>query len=325
MSWLAQPRPDWVTTKMQALDCDFVERDCQTSDQAMKLAADADIIWVMGGWTGITADMLPSFKNCGAIIRSGSGTDNIPVDAASELGIMVCNTPGATAIPVAEHAVALMLAVAREIPKWNQAVKNGQWNLDHPTPVRRMNTATAGLIGFGAIARNVALRLAPFNMNIIAHDPVVDPDLMRSLNVEPVTLEQLYAQSDYISIHCPLLDSTHHLIDEAALRRMKSTAVLVNTARGPIVDTQALAKALTEGWIWGAGIDVLETEPADPNDPLLKLDNAILTAHVAGYHATMFDTFWNLSIEIVADLIAGRQPVSVVNAHLKPRWSLTPR
>ena len=325
VSWQGEPKPDWVTPKMQALGGEYVERDCQTSEEAVGLATDADVIWVMGGWTGITPEMLGSFDRCGAIIRSGSGTDNIPVARATELGIMVCNTPGATAVPVAEHAVGLMLAVAREIPKWDQIVKSGGWSQDQPLPVRRLNGKTAGLIGFGAIARNVAQRLAAFNMKIIACDPAVGADVMRRHGVDSVSLEQLYGSADYISIHCPLLDSTRHLVDEAALRQMKPTAVLINTARRPIVDSHALAKALKEGGIWGAGLDVLETEPADPDDPLVYLDKAIITAHVAGYHETMHDDFWQLSIDTVADLAAGRWPASVVNAQLKPRWLLTPQ
>lgn len=325
VAWDGQPKPDWVTPDMRALGGEFVERDCQSSEEAFEIAEDADIVWVMGGWTGITAEMLPSLTRCGAIIRSGSGTDNIPVAEATRLNIMVCNTPQATAIPVAEHAVALLLAVVREIPKWHEVVIQGGWNLDKPRPTLRLNTRTAGLIGFGAIARHVAQRLAAFNMKLIAYDPVVAPDVMRAHGVEPVTLEELYGAADYISIHCPLLDSTRHLIDEAALKQMKPTAVLINTARGPIVDSVALAKALKEGWIHAAGVDVLEEEPPGPDNPLIGLPNIVVTAHVAGFHATMFDDFWRLSIETVADLSAGRWPASVVNSQVDPRWPLAPR
>ena len=325
VAWEAQPKPPDVAEKVRALGVEFVEQDCASTREAVALAADAEIVWVMGGWKGITAEALPELHRCGAIIRSGSGTDNIPVAAATERNILVCNTPEGPALGVAEHTVALLLAVTREITKWDRIVRDGGWVPGHDRPRFVLSGKTLGLIGFGVIARNVAKRLKAFNLRIIAHDPGVAAEVFAAHEVAAVSLDQLYGEADFISVHCPLLPSTQNLIGAAALEKMKPTAILINTARGGIVDSAALARALDEGRIAGAGLAVLDREPPPADHPLLHARNVTLTAHVAGYHDRMFDDFWRLSIETVADLARGRYPASVVNPRVKPRWPLAPR
>ena len=325
VAWEAQPKPTDLVERVRALGVEFVEKDCASTREAVTLAADADVVWVMGGWKGITVEALPELRRCGAIIRSGSGTDNIPVAAATERNILVCNTPEGPALGVAEHTVALLLAVTREITKWDRIVHDGGWTPGHDRPRFVLSGKTLGLIGFGLIARNVARRLKAFGLRIIAHDPGVAAEVFAAHEVTPVTLNELYGEADFISVHCPLLPSTQNLIGAAAFAKMKPTAILINTARGGIVDSAALAGALNDGRIAGAGLDVLDQEPPPADHPLLRARNVTLTAHVAGYHDRMFDDFWRLSIETVADLARGCYPASVVNPRARPRWPLASR
>ena len=317
--------PEWVRSTIETAGIEFVEQDCETSEQVMELARDADVVWVMGGARLITADMLPEFTRCGAIIRSGSGTDNIPVEAATAQGIIVANTPDATSIPVAEHAIALLLAVIRHIPVHDHRVREGVWNASDPVPRLLLHGRTLGLVGFGRIAQCVAERLRPFGMEMLAHDPVIDEQVMAGLGVRAVDLPGLLAASDYVSIHTPLLEATHHLIGEVELRQMKCTSVLINTSRGPVVDTLALARALKEGWIAAAGLDVMENEPPERDHPLIGLPNVVITPHIASYHESMFDDFWRLSMETAIDLCQGKWPASYVNPEVEVRWEMPAR
>ncbi len=235
--------PEWVSRTLESHGIEFVEQNCKSSEQVLELGADADVIWVMGSGRLIPAGMLPMCTRCGAIICSGSGTDSVPVSAATKLGIIVANTPDATAIPVAEHAIALLLAVCRLIPFHDQKLRAGVWSRLDPVPLI-IHNKTAGLVGFGRISRGVAERLTPFGMRLLAYDPFVDDNEMAAADVEPADWTELLSESDFISVHVPLLESTHHLIGEAELKQMKPTSVLINTCRGPVVDTAALATAL---------------------------------------------------------------------------------
>ena len=326
VAWVTDDIPDWVRSQIEASGVEFVAQQCESSDQVVDTAEDADIVWAMGGSTLITAEIIPQLTRCGAIIRSGSGTDNIPVDCATQHGIIVANTPDATTVPVAEHALALLLSVVRLIPTHDRLIRRGGWNDIEPSPRFLLRGSTVGLVGFGRIARCVAERLLPFGVNrIIACDPKVDPEEMTKRNVQPVDLPQLLSDSDFISIHTPLLKETHHLIGEDEISQMKPNCVVINTSRGPVVDTQALAAALKAGKIAAAGLDVLESEPPNPDDPLIGLENTVLTSHIAARYDGHLDEFWRLSVETVIDLSRKKWPVSCVNPDVKPRWKLTER
>ena len=325
VAWDTDVMPDWVSRCIKTAGIDFVAHKCESSAQVLAVGQDADVIWVMGGSKLITAEIMPQFERCGAIIRSGSGTDNIPVEAATECGIIVANTPDATALPVAEHAVGLLLAVAREIPIQDRLVRQGKWNPKALLPRMLLHGSTAGLIGFGRIARGVATRLQAFGMDIIACDPQVGAAAMGAVGVRAVELPELLAGSDFISIHTPLLPATRHLIGAAELAMMKPTSVLINTARGPVVDTLALAQALKAGQIAAAGLDVLEQEPPVGNEALIGLENVVLTPHTAGMYEGFLDEFWRLSVDTVIDLSHQKWPLSYVNPTVKSRWALMPR
>ena len=274
----------------------------------------------MGGSRVITADVLPLLRKCRVILRTGTGTDNIPVADATRLGIVVANTPEATMHQVAEHAIGLMFAVIRQIARQDKLVREGTWDRHRAWPNWHLVGQTFGLVGFGRIARLVARKIGGFELKIISCDPLVDRQAMEEHGVEKVSLEELLARSDYVSIHVPLIDQTRHTIGERELRLMKPTAVLINTARGEIVDQRALVRALTEGWIAAAGLDVLDPEPPAPDDPIMSLENVVLTPHIASYSDVFREGFWRHSVETLIATAQHGMPRWIVNPEVVPWW-----
>lgn len=298
----------------------FLIRQCADSREVVEVAKDADIIWVYGYPRVVTAEILPELERCAAILRTGSGTDNVPVADATRAGIIVANTPTATSQPVAVHAIGLMLAVVRKIVVQDRAVRTEKWDRNLAFPQTVLEENTLGLVGFGRIARQVARKISGFDMNVIAFDPMVEETEMSKLGVKPVSLDALLEQSDVVSLHSPLTEKTHHMISERELRLMKSESVLLNTARGELIDEAALTRALSEGWIAGAGLDVLEKEPPDPDNPLLKFDNVVITPHIACYYDALFDTFWEHSARTIIEMAKHRRPLWCVNPEVAPRF-----
>lgn len=323
----AREVPDWVVDQLKARDIALVVHNCLTADEFLTYARDADLVWVFGGNKFVSAEslepLLPQLPRCGAILRTGSGTDNVPVDLATQLGIIVANTPEAVSDSVADHAIGLLFAVTRQIAIHDRLVRQGVWDRFQAWPNWHMTGQTLGLVGFGHVGQSVARKMKGFDLKVLAHDPIVPEDTMRHFGTAPSTLNDLLRQSDFVSLHCPLTKKTRHLIGEPELRIMKKRAVLINTARGPVVDENALVRALTEGWIGGAGLDVLESEPPRPDHPLLKLSNVVVTPHIAGYSDCFYENFWRHSIQTILDFADGRWPRWVVNREVRPRWSLS--
>jgi len=318
--------PDWVFERMVSEGITLIVNECQTRDELLRTAEDADLIWVFGGsrilFNGGNSDDLVSFPRCGAILRTGSGTDNIPVESATQLGIIVANTPEALSDAVSDHATGLLLAVVRQIPLQDRAVRGRGWDRNHGFPRSRLRGRTLGLVGFGNIAQAFVRKLSGFRMKFLAHDPYVSPTVFRDHSVTSLELDEVLAQSDFVSLHCPLTPETTHLIGERQLRLMKPTGVLINTSRGSVVDERMLFRALTEGWIAAAGLDVLEKEPPDWNNPLLKLDNVVVTPHIAAFSDDYLDESWTISVNAVVALAQGCWPRSCVNGRVNPRWNL---
>jgi D-3-phosphoglycerate dehydrogenase len=318
-----QTAPGWVAARLAQEDVEFSVKECTTADELARQGGDADVIWVFGGTRVVTAERLALLPRCGAIVRTGSGTDNIPVGAATERGILVANTPGALADAVSDHAIGLLFAVLRQIVVQDRAVRKGIWDRHLAWPRWHLRGRTLGLIGFGHIARLVARKLQGFELNTLAYDPLVDPQVMAGQGVRGASLDELLREADFVSLHCPLTKDTFHLLDEARLRSMKPEAILINTARGPLVDERALVQALKEGWLAAAGLDVLEEEPPAAGHPLVQLDNVVLTPHIAAYSDDYLDSCWRWSVETVLALARGRWPASCVNPDVKPRWPLS--
>lgn len=313
------PTPAWVLERLAEQGIDLREKACANEADVLEAAADAEVVWLFGGARVVTADVLPRLKKCRVILRTGTGTDNVPVAEATRLGILVANTPETTTDTVAEHAIGLLLAVLRKIAVHDRLVRQGIWDRDRAWPNWHIVGQTLGLVGFGRIARAVAKKIGGFDVKIIAADPLCDAGMMQQHGVEKVELPDLLKRADFVSIHTPLLDNTYHLIGERELRQMKSTAVLINTARGKVIDERALIRALQEKWIAAAGLDVLETQPPAPDNPLLQFDNVVLTPHIAGYSDEFWNTFWSHSIRTLTEIAKGRPPLWVVNPQATSR------
>ncbi len=306
------PVPEWVRPALEREGIDLVARDCRTREELADCAGEADAVWLFGG-SRVLQGNLDAIPRCRAILRTGSGTDNVPVEEATRRGVVVANTPAAMSDGVSDHLIALLFAVVRRVAELDRAVRAGGWGRVPVQPLNRVQGRTLGLVGFGHAARQVARKLRGFEMRVLAHDPFVSPGAMAALGAAPSGLGELLAESDYVSLHCPLTPATRHLIGERELRLMKPTAVLLNTARGPVVDEPALVRALREGWIAAAGLDVLEQEPPAADHPLLGLSNVVLTPHVAGYAFEGIAARWRASVEAVLALARGEPPPSWVN------------
>jgi D-3-phosphoglycerate dehydrogenase len=311
-----------VTHEFTEQDIDFVVQECTTREMLEAVAGDADVVWVFGSHNCIYPENFDVIPACGAIIRTGSGTDNIPVQEATRRGIIVANTPEATTDGVSDHAIALLLAVIRQVAVQDRAVRQGKWDRNFARPNQHLTGQTLGLVGFGRIPQAVNRKLRGYELQVLAYDPYVISERMAEQNVRAVSLDELLAESDFVSVHTPLGEETYHLIDEHALRRMKPRAIVINTSRGPVIDEHALVRALTEGWIAAAGLDVLEQEPPDPANPLFQLDNVVITPHIAAYTDEQLKLSWELSVESAIAMANGKWPRSYVNREVKPRWNL---
>jgi D-3-phosphoglycerate dehydrogenase len=314
--------PAWVGEALAKEGIDFVARECKTSAELARHAGDADVVWNWGSRI-ITAESLAALPKCGGIIRTGSGTDNIPVEAATQRGIVVANTPQAHHDAVSDHAIGLLFAVMRQIPARDRDVRSGKWNVARPWPGWHLHGQTLGLVGFGHVARLVAKKMRGFELTVLAHDPYVSAEAMINASVRAASLEAVLSASDFLFLHCPLTQETFHLIGERELRQMKPAAILINTARGSVVDEPALVRALTEGWIAAAGLDVLEQEPPALDHPLFKLNNVVLTPHIAGHTDEDLELCFRLSVEAAIAMAHGRWPRSYVNRGVKPRMNLS--
>ena len=238
-----------------------------TPDAILEVAREADALLVT--YANITSEIINELENCRVIGRFGIGVDNVDLDRATEAGIQVCYVPDYCLDEVSDHAMSLLLSLARKISFGNQQVQNLSWKAKSVTPIWRIRVRILGLYGFGKIPQALVAKAQAFSLNVIAHDPYVAPDLATNLGVELVSFESLLEQSDYISIHAPLTPETQHAFNANAFLKMKPEALLINTARGALVDEQALASALDEGQLAGAALDVMETEPPLDDAPLL--------------------------------------------------------
>ena len=298
---------------------ELVERACETEQQVIETASDADaaLIAIRPLTNRHILESLPKLKMVG---RHGGGVDSVDLAAATELGIMVCNTPGMNTSEVADHAMALLLSVTRRISWLNAGVKRGWWgdrmgDLNaHVPQLLRIAGGIVGIVGFGNIGRAFATRIRGFGpARIVAYDPYVPQTTGDLYGVEMVELDELLSTSDFVSAHAPLNEETRHILDADAFRKMKSTAVVINTSRGPVIDEAGLHEALTRGYIAGAGIDVTEVEPLDNESPLIKLDNLIITPHFAGFSpfsATVGSIWW---AENVVRVLTGVPPLGLAN------------
>lgn len=257
-------------------------------------------------------------SNLRVVARNGVGYDSVDVEAATRLGIPVAITPGVNSDGVAEHALALMLAVAHGYPWRDTEARSGTW-IRRPLP--RLAGKTIGLVGLGAIGKAVVPKALGLGMKVVAHDPVGDVDYAAVAGVELCPLDELYSRADVVSLHLPCTPETVDLIDRDALGKMKEGAILVNTARGGLVDEDALIDALQSGHLAGAGLDVCKTEPLPPDNPLAQNDKVLLCPHMAGIDCQSLEGMSSMAARSIVELYRGRWPEGrIVNGQLRDGW-----
>lgn len=296
----------------------LVAAQSKSEEEVIEVAQDAAAIFAQ--YAPISARVIEALTRCRIIARYGTGVDIVDVEAATRHHILVTNVPNDWCEgEVADHALTLMLAVARKVGVYDRATRSGVWKWQTGRPIHRLQGATLGLLSFGAIAQAVARRGSGFGMRVIAHDPFQDPALIAEHGATSVSFNDLVEQSDVLVIQAPLTAQTRGLFGESVLRRMKPTSLLINTARGPIVPDQALFRALSEGWIAGAGVDDIEEEPAKvadwkPDNPLFGLDNIVITPHAAYYSEESIHFVRDFAAHEVVRVLSGEAPLSPVNA-----------
>jgi len=290
---------------------------CKSEEDVIAHGQDAEGILTQYAHIGAAAmDNLPQLR---VISRYGTGVDIVDVDEATRHGIQVTNAPNDwCADEVADHAIALWLAAVRKITAYDSATRRGVWQWQTGEPIWRLRGRVFGLLGYGAIARLIAARARAFGVDVWAHDPFVDADQLRRDEVRSVTLDELLSGSDYLTIQAPLTADTRHLFNDKTLASMKPTAILINTARGPIIEDAALDRALRQGAIAAAALDDLEEEPAkqsdwQPSNALLRHPNTIVTPHAAYYSEQAIHSIRTIAATEAVRVLSGQPPRSPVN------------
>ncbi len=312
--------PDLAIEKsvLEPIGAEVIGLQCKTGHGLAELAADADVI--LQQYAKISRETLVKLKRCKAICRYGIGMDILDVKAAYEQGMVVTNVPDYCLDEVADHAITLAFMLIRRIPMYAQGARDGKWHWSAGGQVFRFRGLTWGSIGFGRIAQNITHKLRPFGFRMLAYDPNVSASYLGTCGVQKVTLDDLLGNAEVVNVMCPYTPETFHLINEAALRKMRPHAILVNCARGKIVDNAALYKALKEGWIASAGLDDPEEEPAkldrwSPKDnPLFSLSNCIITPHVAYVSEDSLRECRRIAAENARAVLLGEMPPNLVRA-----------
>lgn len=297
---------------LAAAGCELVVLQSKDPEKLALACADADALLVQ--WAPINAAVIAALRHCKVIVRYGIGVDNVDLKAAGARGIPVCNVPDYCIAEVADHALALALSLARQIPQTDAAVRSGTWKIIPPSPFPSFRSTTFATAGFGRIARAVLERARGFGFRLAAYDPFVPAIAFAEAGVQRLELDALWRESGIVSLHLPLTPETRHMVGEASLSRMRNDAIVINTARGGLIDTKALARALVEKRIAGAGLDVFETEPLEADHPLRQAPNVLLTSHTAWYSAGSVPELQRKSAEAVVRAIRGEALVNVVNA-----------
>jgi D-3-phosphoglycerate dehydrogenase / 2-oxoglutarate reductase len=301
------PSLDPAMAALARLDPEMRMAKSASAEDILAVARDADAILVT--YAKMSGDLLRQLKRCKAIGRFGIGVDNIDLPAAAEMGITVTYVPDYCVHEVSDHAMALLLSLARKIPFSNKLVQSGRWEMPAVVPIHRLDGCVLGLVGFGNIPRRLAPKAQAFGMRVVTHDPYVAPDVLKAAGVEAVDFDRLLAISDFVSIHAPLTPATRGLFNAETFAKMKPGALLVNTARGPLIDEPALVAALKAGQIGGAALDVVATEPLPKNSPLIGHDDIILSPHTAFYSEEALVELQTKCASDVARVLSGEPPV----------------
>ena len=304
-----------VEKKMLEGLAELVALKTKTPEEFLPHIRDCDAL--LNTYAGpITAEVMAQMPDCKIIARYGIGVDTIDLEAATKAGIIVTNNPTYCIEEVAEHTMALLLACARKVTFYDRLVRAGKWELPPGKPMFRIVGSTLGLVGFGHIGRQVAVRAAAFGMRVLFFDPVIEEG-QHGVKGKKTNLRELLREADFVSLHPPLVPQTRKMINDETLRQMKPTAFLVNCARGPIVDTDALVRALDARAIAGCALDVLDPEPLPDPHPLRGRENVIITPHAAWYSEQAMAGLQAGAPSEVRRVLSGQWPVNVVNPAVK--------
>ena len=306
------PSLDQAMAALKRLDPEI--RIAKSADKAdiLDVARDADGVLVT--YAKLPGELLQELQRCKVIGRFGLGVDNIDIKAAAALNITVTYVPDYCLREVSDHAMALVLALARKVPFSNSLTQQGRWEMPDVVPIRRLDGQILGLIGLGNIPRLVVPKAKAFGFKVVAHDPFVSAAKAEELGVALVSFERLLEISDFISVHAPLTPQTRGLFNTDAFDRMKKGAYIINTARGPLIDEAALVVALDAGRLGGAALDVVATEPLSKDSPLLGRPNVIITPHTAFYSVEALEELQTKCATDVARVLSGEKPIYPISA-----------
>jgi D-3-phosphoglycerate dehydrogenase len=306
------PSLDPAKAALARIDPELRVANSASAEDILAVGRDADAILVT--YAKLSGDVLRQLRRCKAIGRFGLGVDNIDIAAAAELGITVTYVPDYCMQEVSDHAMALLLALARKVPQSNALVQAGRWDMPAVVPIHRLAGRVLGLVGFGNIPRALAPKAKAFGLRVVAHDPNVSQQALAAVGVESMSFDRLLEISDFVSIHAPLLPVTRGLFNAEVFGKMKQGAYLINTARGPLVDEDALLAALESGRLAGAALDVVAVEPLPKESRLIGRDNVILTPHTGFYSVEALDELQTKCAADVARVLSGETPVYPVKA-----------
>jgi len=281
----------------------------QIADEEEIVARCHDADGLINQYASLTGRVLERLPQCKVVSRYGVGVDGIDLSAATGLGIIVANVPDYCIDEVSDHTLALFLSWARKVILLDRSIRSGIWDFRAAIPIHRLKAMTYGIVGCGRIGQGVARRVSSFGLRVIGYDPY----LTEAEGIQLVPFERLLVESDFISIHCPLTESTHHLFGRDQFQRMERKPLVMNLSRGAVVDEAALIEALERGWIGGAALDVLEKEPPNTKNPLMRRDNVILTPHIGFYSEESKSELKRRAAENVSSVLMGKLPSSVVN------------
>jgi len=297
---------------LEPLGCTVVGKQCKTTEELIALTGDAD--YVITQFAKVNADVINAMKKNKIIVRYGIGVDNVDLEAAFKKNIPVCNVPDYCIDEVADHAVAMIMTLTRRIAQNSNLVKSGSWKMAVPlSEMKCMKELTIGVVAFGRIGREVAARLKAFKSTVLVFDPVVDPAVIKAAGCVPATLDEIYAKSDVITLHCPSGDKTRLMINAGSIAKMKKGVLLVNTSRGDLVKTEDLIAGLQSGQISAVALDVTNPEPIPTDSPLLKMENVLINSHIASCSPTAVVKLRSTVANLVAMAVRGEKLPNVVN------------
>lgn len=315
--------PEWVYGKFKDNSIEFVVHDCHSRQDLEKCAADADVLWLQSGRGGLVIEEnMDIFKKAGAVIKCGSGTNNVDHEACTKRGIIVAHTPNDPTEPTSDHTIAMLFTAARRTAAQDHMIRSGVWNARACLPIGQFSGANLGVIGFGRIGQSVITKLSGFRMNVRVYDPYVDGAAIESAGAKKTERDELLRESQYVLVCCPLMAETKGLIGEKELKMMRRDAILVNCARGGIVDEAALKKALKEGWIGAAALDSMEMHP-EPGDEWFSLNNVNFTPHLGGYGARYPDDQFESPVEVMIEMSKMHLPKWIANKGVAPKWDMS--